>query len=236
MAAFKNHNIVQGESSVRDIKEMQEGFWDRLADYLSAAGPELDDLKARYTNSEDYAVQLHAQLINKNIAADLDGNRLMIGPMDVLVQLEEYQIMIIIGRKKQRVTNLEIGKVTKLVEQIYRKLNSSFNANSYFKRVLKAYEFANTRMYASREVKYGFSVPLKDVFDLFTISPLAAEYKIENFLWDLGRLYALDTTFDNFRMELGFSRDARKMYIIKTGTGEALRASTLTIHKEAGNA
>lgn len=235
LAALKNHNIIQAEASTREILALEDGFWDRINDYLETADPEIEALKALYTDNQQYTQMLLNQLVSRGIPAELSESDIMIGPMEISVNVAEYYLQITMGRKKQRLTDLEPGKVVKLIEKIYRKLNSSFNANSFFKRLLKAYDFANTRMYSTRGVKYGYSVALKDVFDLFTISPAASDYKIENFLWDLGRLCSITTSFDLYRVELGFSRDVRKMYIIKTANGETIKASTLTIHKEASH-
>jgi hypothetical protein len=149
--------------------------------------------------------------------------------------VEKYSIMLNMGRKKQLITDLEINKVVRVIEQYYKKLNSSFNANSFFKRLLKAYEFANTRMYNSKTVKFGYGVALKDIFELFTLSPASADYKLENFLWDLGRLCINNNIIDNYQIELGCSRDVKKMYVIKTANGDTLKASTLTLHLVTDN-
>ncbi|HQQ68522.1 MAG TPA: hypothetical protein PLX77_06815, partial [Candidatus Cloacimonadota bacterium] len=104
--------------------------------------------------------------------------------------------------------------------------------NSFLKRLLKAYEYASSKMYGSKETKYGYAVSLKMIYDIFSIAPGAADYKIENFLWDLGRMLSFAEAIEPYRLEYGFSRDVRTMYIIKSAGGESLKASTLTIYKE----
>lgn len=230
IVSLKNHNITQAETSIRDILELQDGFWEKVNVYLEGASPEMEALKDKYNNNYAYVDVIMPLLISRNIPAEINGTSIVIGPMDLEIHVDERYLLISIGRKKQRLTNLEPSLVAKTVEKTYRKLNSSFNPNSFFKRLLKAYEFANTRMYSTREVKYGHSVGLKDIFDLFTLSPAASDYKIENFLWDIGRLPT--THFDNYSLELGFSRDVHKMYIVKKANGESLKASSITIHKE----
>lgn len=232
LLALKKHNILQAESSMKDIMSLQEGFWDRIDAYLENAHPEIEALREKYQDNNQYAESLLPMLLARNIPAEINDTTIMIGPMDIAIHVDEHYLQITLGRKKQLITNLEPNTVVKYIENAYKKLNSSFNVNSFFKRLLKAYDFANTRMYHSNEVKYGSSVELKDVFDLFTLSPAASDYKLENFLWDIGRLCA-SAGVENYRFELGFSRDVRKMYIIKTASGETLKASTLTIHKEA---
>jgi hypothetical protein len=222
---------MQAESSIMDIMDLQEDFWDRISAYLENANPEIAALKEKYQDNQQYAEFLLPLLIAKNIPAELSDSTIMIGPMDIAIRVEEHYLQISLGRKKQVLSNLEPNIVVKYIENTYKKLNSSFSANSFFKRLLRAYDFANTRMYFSKEVKYGYSVALKDVFELFTLSPAASDYKIENFLWDIGRLCAAPD-IENYRFELGYSRDVHKMYIIKTANGETLKASTLTIHKE----
>ncbi len=163
LTAIKNHNIISAASAITGIQELQAGFWDKVADYLASAEPELESIKALYTSNAAYAGQLLEILLAKGIPAELSDNYLIIGPLDVAINVEKYGIMLTMGRKKQQITDLEINKVARVIEQYYKKLNSSFNANSFFKRLLKAYEFANTRMYNSKTVKFGYGVALKDI-------------------------------------------------------------------------
>lgn len=228
--AFKNHNIILAEASSAGLRELEDGFWDRVYQYLGDARTELDELKKSYNSSEDYAIHLASLLAARSIPLEQEGCSIDIGPINITANLEEYCLQVRIGRKKQLITDLEPSKVVKFIEKLYKRLNSSFNAVAFFRRIQKAYEFTNTRMYACKEPKYGFSVALKDVFDLFTISPAAADYKLENFLWDLGRLHSAGAYYDKYQIELGYSRDVRKMYLIRTASGESIKASTLTIH------
>lgn len=230
--SFKNHNIESAEQAIKNIGLYEEGFWDRVKDYLAKAEPELESMKEMYLSNCDYAQKLYEIICSRNLPCEISENVLFIGPIEIVVNVSEYHLMLIIGRKKQKISDLEIGKVSKHIETTFRKLNSSFNANAFFKRLLRAYEYANTRMYACRDAKYGYAVSIKDVFDIFTISPTSADYKIENFLWDLGRLIAGEQSFGSYRLELGFSRDVRKMYLIKSSGGETLKVSTITIFTE----
>lgn len=232
LTSFKNHNIETAEKSIANIIDLQDGFWDKVMDYLQMANPELETLQSLYTSNASYLQELHTALMDKGINPDVKDNSLLIGPMEVVVNVQEYYLQLNIGRKKKRITDLELGKVVKLLEQTYKKLNYTFNVNSFFKRLLRAYEYANSRKYASHNAKYGYAVSLKDMFDLFTIAPGSNDYKIENFLWDLGRLINTPDSFGPYSIEYGYSRDVRKMYIIKTPSGESMKASTLTIHKE----
>lgn len=232
LTSFKNHNIETAEKSITSIIDLQDGFWDKVNSYLEMANPELEALQGMYTSNESYLQELQAALIDKGINPDAKDKSLFIGPMELVINVEEYYIQLNIGRKKKRITDLELGKVVKLLEQTYKKLNYSFNVNSFFKRLLRAYEYANSKKYACHDAKYGYAVSLKDMFDLFTIAPGSNDYKIENFLWDLGRLMNAPDSFEPYSVEYGFSRDVRKMYIIKTPNGESMKASTLTIFKE----
>jgi hypothetical protein len=230
LAASKNHNILLGEASAQGILDIEPCFWERVNEYLEGVRSEINGLKELYTDSNAYAAKLAELLTARSIPSEHEGSSIDIGPINVTVNLEDFNLLIKIGRKKQQITDLELSKVVKLVETLYKRLNSTFNASAFFKRLQKAYIFANTRMYSCQEPKYGYSVALKDLFDLFSLSPAAADYKLENFLWDLGRLNSSGSSFDRFRIELGFSRDVRKMYLIRTASGETIKASTLTIH------
>ncbi|MCB5270429.1 MAG: hypothetical protein LHW56_01135 [Candidatus Cloacimonetes bacterium] len=232
LTSFKNHNIETAERSIANIIDLQDGFWDKVNSYLQMANPELEALQGMYVSNESYLQDLKYALIDKGINPDTNENTLLIGPMEVVINVQEYYIQLNMGRKKKRITDLELGKVVKLVEQTYKKLNYSFNVNNFFKRLLRAYEYANSKKYACHDAKFGYAVSLKDIFDLFTIAPGSNDYKIENFLWDLGRLIDTPDSFGPYSIEYGFSRDVKKMYIIKTPSGESMKASTLTIHKE----
>ncbi len=233
VASYKKHNIELIESSLTAIRGSEPGFWENVREYLGQAVPELEELKSLYTSNEQYVEKLNNLLNSKDISPVINGNVLMIGPMEITVNIEEYHVLVSIGRKKTRLTDIELSIVSKFIEQTYKKLNSSFNPSRFFKRLLKAYELANINMYLNREVKYGFAVSLKDIFDIFCISPGAVDYKIENFLWDLGRMISREDSLTGYRLELGFSRDVKKMYLIKTEQGESHKASTLTIYQDA---
>ncbi|MDZ4121305.1 MAG: hypothetical protein U1C33_02705 [Candidatus Cloacimonadaceae bacterium] len=232
LSSFQNHNIETAQKSINNIKALEGIFWPIVDSYLSEVDTELKALQDRYISNEDYLHNLKATLEDKGINPDVAGNTLIIGPVEVQINVDEYHILLVMGRKKQRITDLELNKVTKLLEQTYKKLNYSFNANAFFKRLLRAYEYASSRVYTTKETKYGYAVSLKVMFDIFTIAPSSADYKIENFLWDLGRLISSSEGYDPYRLEYGFSRDVRTMYIIKTASGENMKASTLTIYKE----
>lgn len=232
LVALKNHNIFQAGKAIRDIRVAEPGFWERISAYLVDADDELDLLKTRYTDNFAYTKQIQELLISKGIPAEADEASFKVGPIDIAVHVNEYYIQLSMGKKKIRITDLEHGKAVKHIESFYKKLNSSFNSNLFFKRLLKAYEIINQRMYNSKGTSYGFAVSLKEVFELFSLSPAAVDYKIENFLWDIGRLCTQTPQIDVYRIELGSSRDARKMYEIKTALGQTLKASTITLYKE----
>lgn len=235
LTATKNNNMLKAESSMEAILSLENGFWDSVQEYILKSKQEIAEVKSLYNSNQDYASSLLEILLAKGIPAEQKEAGLFVGPLEVMVNVEEFYIVIAMGRKKMRITDLEINKVARVVEQYFKKLNSSFNANAFFKKLLKAYGFANTRLYSNREVQYGYGVELKEIFELFTLSPTSSDYKIENFLWDIGRLCTTTNQIDIYQIELGCSRDVKKMYQIKTGNGDTLKASTLTIHKETSN-
>lgn len=232
LASFKNHNIETAQKSINSIKDLETDFWSNVDSYLEIADAELQALQSQYTSNASYLQELKTALSDRGIPCDQHENNLIIGPMQVLVNVEEYQLQLIMGRKKKRISDLELTKVVKLIEQTYKKLNYSFNANTFFKRLLRAYEYASAKMYGTKDTKYGYAVSLKVLFDLFTIAPGSNDYKIENFLWDLGRLLDAMENLGQYRVELGFARDVRSMFIIKTAGGESIKASSVTIHTE----
>lgn len=232
LSSFNNHNIESAQKSINTMRALEEEFWINVDSYLQAVDSELEGLKALYQSNEDYLQKLKSALEEKGISPDVKDSSLIIGPMEVLVNVEEHYLQLIMGRKKKRIMDLELGKVSKVVEQSYKKLNYSFNPNAFLKRLLKAYEYASSKMYGSKDTKYGYAVSLKMMYEIFSIAPGAADYKIENFLWDLGRMLSYAEALKPYSLEYGFSRDVRTMYYIKNAAGETLKASTLTIYKE----
>lgn len=231
-AADKKHNFILAASSLQEFYGIQEDFWSKLNVYLGSIEQDMEDLKNNYADNLKYSDYITSQLMAKDIPTERDGNNILVGPIEVSVHVDEYYLLLSIGRKKQRISDLEPMTVVRLIEGLYRKLNRSFNSKLFFRQLLKAYDYLNTIKYSTKDVKYGFNISLKSVFDLFALSPMATGYKIDNFLWDLGRLISTGTVYDNYRLELGYTRDVGKMYLIKALNGEERKASTLIIHKE----
>lgn len=231
LVSFKNHNLEGAGKALTNIKALEESFWQNLESYLADAKSELSTLAEKYQDNDAYLQELKGMLEERGLNPDISENTLIIGPLDLVVNIEDKHLLLIMGKKKKRINDLEINKVAKLVEQSFKKLNSSFNANAFFKRVLTAYEFVNSRVYGSKETRFGYAVSLKLLYDVFSVAPGSQDYKRENFLWDLGRLLYANDAYGHYHLELGNSRNAGTMYIIKTANGESLKASTLTIHK-----
>jgi hypothetical protein len=164
------------------------------------------------------------------LPVELKDNSITLGPIVVEANVEQYFILFSIGRKKMKVTDLEMGRVVKIIDQYYKKINSSFNVTAFMNRLIKAYEYLNKSMYSSRIVQYGNAVPLEDIFKMFSLSPMSNDYKIENFLGDLGRMISNTLNHNNFQIELGFSRDIGRMMIIKDAEGNSFKYSTLTVY------
>lgn len=233
LVSLKNHNLEAAEKALSNIRTLENSFWQNLDVYLENAQSELDELSLQYQDNQVYLEKLKALLEERGLNPDISENTLIIGPLDLVVNIEDRHLLLIMGKKKKRINDLEINKVAKLVEQSFKKLNSSFNANAFFRRVLKAYDYANSRMYGTKETHFGNAVSLRLIYDVFTIAPGAQDYKMENFLWDLGRLVYDSEPVKGYTLEIGFSRNAGTMYIIKTVSGDSYKASTLSIYKEA---
>lgn len=189
-------------------------------------------LKDEYADDAAYLARLKEALAERGLSPDETENSLILGPIEIVPSLKDYQLLLVMGRKKIRIKDLELSTVVKMIEQRFKKMNSSFNANAFFKKILRAYDYASSRKHGTSTTKYGFAVSIKDIFDIFSIAPGSSDYKIENFLWDLGRLISVSNTFGKYQIEYGYSRDVGKMLYIKTINGESLKVSTLTIYKE----
>lgn len=232
LVSFKNHNLEGAAKALTNIKALEDSFWQNLETYLADAHAELNELSQQYQDNDAYLQELKGMLEERGLNPDISENTLIIGPLDLVVNIEDRHLLLIMGKKKKRINDLEINKVAKLVEQSFKRLNSSFNANAFFRRVQTAYKYVNSRVYGVTETRFGNAVSLKLLYEVFSIAPGSQDYKIENFLWDLGRLVFASDSYNGHRLELGNSRNAGTMYIIKTANGDSLKASTLSIHKE----
>ncbi len=233
LTALKNHNVEASENAIQYLEEQESEFWSSVAEVIGNGKDEIETVKQNYNDNQSYAQELSDYLLTKNIPLDLRENTILIGPMVIDINVEQYHILISVGRKKKKIGDLEINRVAKIVEQFYKRINGSFNVNSFGNRLVKAYEFLNKSMYSSRTVQYGNAVPLEDIFKMFTLSPLSNDYKIENFLWDLGRLTSNLQNYTKYQLEFGFSRNIGRMYIIKDIEGNTHKYSTLTVYKNA---
>lgn len=232
LTGSKNHNIEACESAVKYLEEQENGFWYTVREYVAKAKAEIAGIKQLYPDNVSYANELYQSLLARNLPVEIEEDTVLLGPIVIETNLEQYYILVTIGRKKKKVSDLEISKVVKTIELIYKKINSSFNATAFMNRLFKAYEYLNKSMYASRTVQYGNAVPLEDIFKLFTLSPVSNDYKIENFLWDLGRLTSDIPAHNSFQIELGSSRDIGKMLVIKDASGKTSKYSSLTVYKK----
>ncbi|MCD8479809.1 MAG: hypothetical protein LRZ88_06015 [Candidatus Cloacimonetes bacterium] len=121
LSSFNNHNIESAQKSINTMRALEEEFWINVDSYLQAVDSELEGLKALYQSNEDYLQKLKSALEEKGISPDVKDSSLIIGPMEVLVNVEEHYLQLIMGRKKKRIMDLELGKVSKVVEQSYKK-------------------------------------------------------------------------------------------------------------------
>ncbi|MBP7564177.1 MAG: hypothetical protein KA886_10355 [Candidatus Cloacimonetes bacterium] len=228
--ASKNHNIESCESAITYLEEQENTFWTNVLSFIENAKNEVDEIKTKYTDLNEYSEKLLSALVSRNIPAELNENKLTIGPLTIEILLEEFKIMLYMGRKKVKISDLELNKVVKFIELYYKKLNSSFNANAFTVRMIKAYEYLNRSIYCSKDTQFGNAVPLEDIFKIFTVSPVSSDYKLENFIWDLGRLISSEFDHPNYQIELGTSRKISRTMIIKDIEGNEHKYSTLTVY------
>ena len=133
LTSFKNHNLEGVEKALQNITAQKDGFWSNMDTYLEAANEELQSLTLQYKDNDEYLKNLKSILEERGLNPDIDDNYLILGPLDLAVNILDKHLMLIMGKKKKRITDLEINKVAKMIEQTFRKLNSRFNANAFFK-------------------------------------------------------------------------------------------------------
>jgi len=231
LQASQLHNVERCQSLVKYLEEQEGSFWEEVLSFIKNAHTEIESITATYQDHETYINTLCDLLRQRNLPIDRQEAVLYLGPILIEPKLGDFYIQISLGRMKQRLTELEPNYVVKFIEKYYRKVNSSFNLNSFASKLMKAYDYVNRSMYASRQVQYGNAVSLDELFKIFTVSPSATDYKLENFLWDLGRLIASEYVNPNFQFEFGFSRQVGRMMIIRDADGNEHKYSSITIYK-----
>jgi len=233
LKASKAHNILQCSSSIEYIENQVEIFCQVLKGFTMDAEREIAELRSQHSDGQSFLAGIYEALKARNLPVELNDNSIILGPIEIEAKLDDFVLVLGIGRKKMKISDLEASVVIKSIELLYKKINSSFNASTFLNRLIKGYDYLNKSIYASRTVLYGNAIPLVEVFKLFSLSPASADYKIEQFTWDLGRLLSNSYDHPEYQIEFGFSRNAGRMMIIRDTQGIDHRYSTLTVHKRS---
>ena len=151
------------------------------------------------------------------------------------VDIEIPLIIFKFGRKAEKICFLEPQTVAEKISSQYNSIvNRPFNADRFAKELRAAYEVANKLSSQNRNVQWRNVVSLKEIYRLLTLRSVSRrEYPEPHYIYDLNRFRQSEMYFDNYRFELGTSRDVGSTYLlIDTDTRREIRVSSLSINKE----
>ena len=139
------------------------------------------------------------------------------------------------GRRAERIHFLATDAVAEKISSRYKSIvNRPFNAGRFAKELRAAYEVANRLSFQNRNVQWGNVVSLKELYKLLTLrGGSRREYPEPHYIYDLSRFRQSEMHFDNYRFELGTSREVGRTYLlIDPDTRREIRVSSLSIYTE----
>ncbi len=157
-------------------------------------------------------------------------------PFKLTLNVQDGYMRLALGRKSERTTALAPKELATWVAGRYeRVVRSRFEAQTFKKELLAAYQIANRAKYGG-QVQWGNSVELAMIYDLLTLRQAARqEYPRQLFLFDLARLREEpDVEFDGHRFEFGFARGQDKVFAVVDRQGREARLGSLIVYERTG--
>ena len=182
-----------------------------------------------------YSEELEGALRAKNLRLEGDFPNYKLGPFELKVDIENPLITFKFGRKVDKIYSLAPNTVAERICSRYKSITDRhFNESQFAKDLRQAYEAANRLSYQNRNVQWGYVVSLKEMYRLLTLRSVSRrEYPEPHYIYDLSRFRQSGMYFDNYRFELGTSREVGRTYLlIDPDTRREIRVSSLSIYKE----
>lgn len=220
-------NRTKFEERIKDVFEIWESELSRLEGNLSE--------KQQILQQPEYREELISALQAKDLPLEGDFPDFQLGPFRLKIETENKQIIFKFGRRTEKIRFLEPGVVADRISSRYNSiLRRRFNANRFAQQLIVAYKVANRLSFQERNVQWGRVVPLKELYTLLTLrNESRREYPESYYIYDLSRFRQSEMRFNNYRFELGFSREVGRTYLlIDPDTRREIRVSSLSIYRE----
>lgn len=238
---FTKLEKAQNTWDFTDFPRYRTKFEEIINDVIEGWEDELSQLESNLSEKQQtlqqpaYREELKDALLAKDLPLEGDFPNYQLGPFELKVDTENPLITFKFGRRAEKIRFLYPDAVAEKISSRYKIIvNRPFNAGRFAKELRAAYEVANRLSFQNRNVQWGKVVSLKTVYRLLTLrSGSRREYPEPHYIYDLSRFRQSEMHFDNYRFELGTSRDVGRTYLlIDLATRREIRVSSLSIYKE----
>jgi hypothetical protein len=154
-------------------------------------------------------------------------------PFKLTFSRETGVIRLSMGRRSQQTKSFAPEHVATWVTGHYRRvIDSKFDAPRFCRELLAAYELANRLVLNESTVRWGNSVPLKDLYKLLTLKQSAKQdYPEVLFTYDLALLQEqFDICYEGYLFEFVPSRNQSTGLLLVNSRGQESRVMGLIIH------
>ena len=240
--SVKRLKHAQKNWDFRSLDQMKQVFQEtlnKIEQSWNILEPDLDNemsLHKEYLLTENFFKDFEQELNDAKIPFQGEFPDYFFPPFHLHFDLENYQALLVLGRKSQRFSVLQPRELAIIIANVYKVVyDRRFNSKNFLKDLLNAYKFANCLSFKQKEVLWGKAVSLDKIYEILTVRRSThQEYPKILFQFELGLLKEkFDLTLDGeYKFEFGFTRNARKAMVIVDSQGRESRISTLTIHKE----
>jgi len=238
---FTKLEKAQNTWDFTDFLKYRAKFEETINDVIEGWDDELSQLESNLSEKRQilqqpaYGEELKDALLAKDLPLEGDFPNYQLGPFELKLDKEIPLITFKFGRRTEKIRFFATDAVAEKISSQYKRIvNRPFNAGRFAKELRAAYEVANRLSFQNRNIQWGNVVSLKKVYDLLTLrGTTRREYPEPHYIYDLSRFRQSEMHFDNYRFELGTSRDVGRTYLlIDPDTRREIRISSLSIYEE----
>jgi hypothetical protein len=182
-----------------------------------------------FVQSTDYPIAVETALKEVGIPYKGEFPNYEFPPFKLTFNIEQNTVRLSMGRKSQQTKAFAPQQLANWVAGQYRKVVDS---TRFCRELLNAYELLNRLDVQQKEVVWGHSIGLKDIYRLLTLKQVAKQdYPEPLFTFDLARLKEQpEIRYEQYQFELQPSRNLPGFVLINS-QGQESRVSTLAIHR-----
>jgi hypothetical protein len=205
---------------------------DRWSDQQSALQIALE-ADQEFVESEAYPTEVENAL--KSVGVPLRGEypTYEFPPFKLTFNREQGVVKLSMGRRSQQTKAFAPDQLSAWVSGQYnRVISSKFDSTRFCRELLSAYEMLNLATLKEKEILWGHSISLKDIYRVLTLKQSARQdYPEPLFTYDLARLKEQsEIRYDRYQFELEPSREPSKSLLLINSQGQESRVGTLAIH------